>query len=71
MALTREINIISEYKESNVVAKSLWLITGMHNDVTDQDILDRVSAETLATVGIRGCVILSQPNSPPTDKRSG
>lgn len=49
------------------MAKSLRLIPGMHNDMTDQDILDRVSAETPATVRIRSCVVLSQPNSPPVD----
>lgn len=64
---TREINIVTENKESDVVAKSLRLIPGMHNDMTDQDILDRVSTETPATVGIRSCVVLSQPNSPPVD----
>lgn len=49
------------------MAKSLRLIPRMHNDMTDQDILDRVSAETPATVGICSCVVLSQPNSPPVD----
>lgn len=67
MTLTREINIVTENKESNVVAKGLRLIPWMHNDMADQDILDRVSTETLATVGIRRCVVLSQPNSPPAD----
>lgn len=49
------------------MAKSLGLIPRMYNDMTDQDILDRVSAETPATVGICSCVVLSQPNSPPVD----
>lgn len=49
------------------MAKGLRLIPRMHNDMADQDILDRVSAETLATVGIRRCVVLSQSNSPTAD----